>query len=65
MSMENKKLWNFLREVPKVDLHRHLVGSIRLDTLIDIAIENGIPLPAHNKGELKSLVKPMRSNTLS
>ena len=42
--------------MPKVDLHRHLIGSIRLDTLIDIAIENDIPLPSYDKSELKSLI---------
>ncbi|TFG66373.1 MAG: adenosine deaminase, partial [Anaerolineales bacterium] len=31
--------------LPKIDLHRHLEGSIRLNTLIEIALEHGIALP--------------------
>lgn len=33
------------RRIPKVDLHRHLEGSLRLDTLLDIARNHGITLP--------------------
>ncbi len=35
----------FYRELPKVDLHRHLEGSLRVDTLLDIARLHGITLP--------------------
>ncbi len=31
--------------MPKVDLHRHLEGSLRLSTLLDLAQAEGIPLP--------------------
>jgi adenosine deaminase len=34
-----------LRALPKVDLHRHLEGSLRLQTLAEIAREHGIDLP--------------------
>ncbi len=33
------------RRFPKVDLHRHLEGSLRLETLLDIARIHGITLP--------------------
>lgn len=33
-------------EVPLVDLHRHLDGNVRLTTILDIAQQHGIPLPA-------------------
>ena len=33
------------RRFPKVELHRHLEGSLRLDTLMDIARTHGITLP--------------------
>jgi adenosine deaminase len=41
---------NYYRSLPKVDLHRHLEGSLRLDTIIDIARQHGITIPAsfHN-----------------
>lgn len=32
--------------MPKIDLHRHLEGSLRLDTLLAIAMEHDITLPA-------------------
>ncbi len=35
----------FYQSFPKVDLHRHLEGSLRMQTLFDIAREHGITLP--------------------
>ncbi len=35
----------YYQSVPKVDLHRHLEGSLRMQTLFDIAREHGITLP--------------------
>jgi adenosine deaminase len=37
-----------LQALPKVDLHRHLEGSLRLQTLADIALEHGIDLPSYD-----------------
>ena len=37
---------NTYRALPKVELHRHLEGSLRLDTMVDIARQHGITLPA-------------------
>ena len=37
-----------LRALPKVDLHRHLEGSLRLQTLADIGKEHGIDLPSYD-----------------
>jgi adenosine deaminase len=37
-----------LRALPKVDLHRHLEGSLRLQTLSEIAQEHGIDLPSYD-----------------
>jgi len=34
-----------VRELPKVDLHRHLEGSIRLETIAEIVREASLPLP--------------------
>jgi adenosine deaminase len=37
---------NMYRALPKVELHRHLEGSLRLDTMLEIAREHGITIPA-------------------
>lgn len=37
-----------LHRLPKVDLHRHLEGSLRLHTLAEIAQEHGIDLPSYD-----------------
>lgn len=36
---------NTYRALPKVELHRHLEGSLRLDTMVDIAQKHGIEIP--------------------
>ena len=37
---------NTYRALPKVELHRHLEGSLRLETMLDIAQKHGITIPA-------------------
>jgi len=37
---------NTYRALPKVELHRHLEGSLRLDTMLEVAKEHGITIPA-------------------
>lgn len=46
----------FIEKIPKTDLHLHLDGSLRLSTLIELARENEIPLPAYTEKELKKKV---------
>lgn len=41
------------RKLPKVLLHDHLDGGLRPDTIIDLAEEAGIELPAAGEGELR------------
>jgi adenosine deaminase len=36
---------NTYRALPKVELHRHLEGSLRLDTMVEIAHKHGIEIP--------------------
>jgi len=50
-------LWQRLRAWPKIELHRHLEGSIRLSTLLDIAREFDLPLPATDAERLRPLVQ--------
>jgi adenosine deaminase len=35
------------RRLPKVELHRHLEGSLRLSTMLDIARKHGMTIPAN------------------
>src|SRR5512136_1938982 len=46
-----------LQALPKVDLHRHLEGSLRLETLAGIAREHGVDLPSYDLDELRPYVQ--------
>ncbi len=46
----------FIEKIPKTDLHLHMDGSLRLSTLIELARENGVKLPAYSEAELRRLV---------
>jgi adenosine deaminase len=43
--------------IPKVELHCHLEGSIRTQTILDIARQHNLILPAYEVGELDRHVK--------
>ena len=45
-----------LEQLPKVELHCHLDGSLRLDSILDIAQKNNIELPTSNKVKLNKLL---------
>ncbi len=34
------------QDFPLVELHRHLDGSVRLETILDIGLKHNLPLPA-------------------
>jgi adenosine deaminase len=42
--------------LPKIDLHRHLDGSIRLETILELGLENNLPLPARTLDGLRPFV---------
>ncbi len=51
---------DFYRDLPKVDLHRHLEGSLRLKTMQEIARAHGISVPT-STGPLSNLVRVQTS----
>ncbi|HOK39618.1 MAG TPA: adenosine deaminase family protein [bacterium] len=55
----------FLKKIPKTDLHLHLDGSLRIPTLIELAKENNVQLPSYTVDGLKQLVFKDRYNSLA
>jgi adenosine deaminase len=58
-----KSLRETLQNLPKVDLHRHLEGSLRLSTLAEIAREHGVDLPSYDVEELRPYVQVTTDET--
>jgi adenosine deaminase len=54
--MKEKITYDFISKIPKTDLHLHLDGSLRLETLIELAKKESVKLPAYTKEGLKKLV---------
>jgi adenosine deaminase len=54
----------FIEKIPKTDLHLHLDGSIRISTLIQLANENDIALPAYTEQALKQKVFKSKYDSL-
>jgi adenosine deaminase len=53
----------FIAAIPKTDLHLHLDGSLRIPTLIELAAERGVALPASDEAGLRRTVfKPSYAN---
>src|SRR5215470_15641038 len=44
--------FELIQQLPKTDLHCHLDGSLRLDTVIDLARKQNIKLPTFDRAEL-------------
>jgi adenosine deaminase len=55
---------DFIRSLPKTDLHVHLDGSIRIKTLIDLARDYSVDLPSYTEEGLRELVFKDRYNSL-
>lgn len=53
----------FFFNLPKVDLHVHLDGSLRLETILDLAQKNGVDLGAQTIEELTKLIGPGKVHT--
>ncbi|MBC7223221.1 MAG: adenosine deaminase [Anaerolineae bacterium] len=54
------RLLETLQALPKVDLHRHLEGSLRLSTLAEVARIHGLDLPSYDVEVLRPYVQMTR-----
>lgn len=46
-----------IARLPKIDLHLHLDGSLRADTVLDLARQQGMALPVWTAGEVRNLLE--------
>ncbi len=53
---------SYYRQIPKVDLHRHLEGSLRVSTMLEIASQHGLQLP---EIDFQTLVQMQPGDSLS
>lgn len=61
--MLDADLLNQIGAMPKIELHRHLEGAVRLETLVDIALEYGIEMPEYDVETLRPFVQIMPGET--
>ena len=54
--MNIKLTREFVQKLPKTDLHVHLDGSVRINTILDLAKKINIQLPTMDPGELRKLI---------
>ena len=52
-----------IKKLPKAELHCHLDGSLRLDTIIELSKKQGLKLPSDNKDILKSILVVNNDNS--
>ena len=45
------------KNIPLTDIHRHLDGNIRTQTILELGQQFNIPLPANNAVDLKPYVQ--------
>ncbi len=57
--MADDHLRRTMHKLPKIELHRHLEGSIRLATLVEVAQEYGIEMPEYDIELLRPFVQMM------
>lgn len=51
--------------LPKIELHCHLDGSVRPETIIDLALQENIELPTYDLESVKNmLIAPWECNSL-
>ncbi|MCG8422927.1 MAG: adenosine deaminase [Proteobacteria bacterium] len=54
--METELSLELIQKLPKTDLHVHLDGSLRLETVTDLACKQGVKLPTEDSEELFRLI---------
>lgn len=55
--MDPHKVISLIPRLPKVDLHLHLDGSLRTQTVLELAQQQGIPLPGRTLDELRGILE--------
>ncbi len=50
-------------DLPLIDLHRHLDGNVRLSTILDLARQHNLPLPADNLDDLRPHIQVSEPQT--
>ena len=53
-----------LERLPKVELHCHLDGCLRIETILDLAQKDKVKLPSHDIGELSKTL-PIGNNRVT
>lgn len=62
--MIDKNFRTFIEAIPKTDLHVHLDGSLRVDTLLALAADRKIDLPGSTEAELNRKIFKSHYNDL-
>ena len=57
--LTGQPLRRLVQAMPKAELHLHLVGSVRIDTALDLAQTRGIDAPRDWVGMSAALIAPM------
>lgn len=56
LDINHPNMYEFIKQIPKTDLHVHLDGSIRIPTIIDIARKEKIELPSYTPEGLNEVL---------
>lgn len=62
MESPNGRTKSFYQSLPKVELHRHLEGSLRLSTLLELAETHKLDLPISNPHLLRGMVQVQKDD---
>lgn len=62
-SVNDSTLYQTLKAMPKIELHRHLEGSLRLSTLAEIARQYQMDFPGYGVEDVRPLVQITESDT--